>query len=140
MKIKIEIESLGNDGVHLFCKVKVNGLKCRALIDTGASKTVISRELSELLNLTDFISPADNQLTGIHPGEMEVTFAQIKKIAFKNLVFKNILTGLIDIDHVKAQYTMLKIEPPLLILGGDILNTGLAVIDYKNKVLKLQKP
>jgi hypothetical protein len=35
---------------------------------------------------------------------------------------------------------MLKIEPPLLILGGDILNTGLAVIDYKNKVLKLQKP
>jgi hypothetical protein len=81
----------------------------------------------------------DNQMTGIHPGEMDVAFARIDSISFGSLKFKNIITGLIDLEHVNKQYKTLKIEPFQLIIGGDILVKGKAVIDYKNKLLKLDK-
>ena len=81
----------------------------------------------------------DNQMTGIHPGEVNVAFAKIESIAFDNLKFKNLIAGLIDLEHVNLQYKTLNIEPFELILGGDILSKGKAVIDYKNKFLKLVK-
>ncbi|MFM9946172.1 MAG: retropepsin-like aspartic protease [Bacteroidia bacterium] len=139
MKIKIELQSLGDDGYHIFCKVKVNGKKCRALIDTGASKTVIGKKLIKKLKVEEFKPQGLNQMTGIHPGEMDVAFARIESISFGTLKFKNIITGLIDLEHVNMQYKTLKIEPFQLIIGGDILAKGKAVIDYKNKLLKLEK-
>lgn len=139
MKIKIELQSLGDDGYHLFCKVKVNGKKCRALIDTGANKTVIGKKLIGKLMVEEYKVKGDNQLTGIHPGEVNVAFAKIDSISFGNLKFKNLITGLIDLEHVNLQYKTLNIEPFELIIGGDILTRGKAVIDYKNKFLKLVK-
>ncbi len=130
---------MGDDSYHLFCKVKVNGKKCRALIDTGASKSVIGKKLIEKLKVEEYKVKGDNQMTGIHPGEVNVAFAKIDSIAFGNLKFKNLITGLIDLEHVNLQYKTLNIEPFELILGGDILSKGKAVIDYKNKFLKLVK-
>jgi len=139
LKIKIQIEALGDDGYHIFCKLKVNGIKCRALIDTGASKTVIGKPLHEKLNLTEFIADIDNSMTGIQPGGMSVVFASIEVISFGKMKFKNIITGLIDMEHVNKQYELLNIKPFDLILGGDILQRGNAVVDYGNKTLKLSQ-
>ena len=118
---------------------KVNGNKCRALIDTGASKTVIGKTLSLKLNLEEFVNPNDNQMTGIHPGEMNVTFARVETIGFGKLIFKNLITGLIEMEHVNMQYASLKIKPFDLTIGGDLLFMGSAVIDYENKFLILKK-
>lgn len=139
MKIKLELQSLGDDGYHIFCKVKVKGKKCRALIDTGASKTVVGKTLIKKLKIDEFKLKGDNQMTGIHPGEMDVAFASIESISFGKLIFENIVAGLIDLEHVNQQYKTLNIEPFDLIIGGDILTKGKAVIDYKNKFLKLVK-
>lgn len=139
MKLKLDIQSLGEDGYHIFCSVKVNGKKCRALIDTGASKTVVGVQLANSLKLNKISLSGPNQMTGIQPGEMEVAFSQIDTIAFGSLKFKDIIAGLIDMKHVNAQYKSLNIRPFKLIIGGDILYRGSAVIDYKNKFLKLKK-
>ena len=139
MKIKIELQSLGDDGYHIFCKVKINGIKCRALIDTGASKTVVGKQMLKKLKLLKASIPQDNQMTGIQPGELDVSFALIETIAFGKLKFNNIFSGLIDLSHVAKQYKTLKIEPFQIIIGGDILYKGKAVIDYKNKYMKLTK-
>ena len=139
MKIKIELQSLGDDGYHIFCKVKINGIKCRALIDTGASKTVVGKQMLKKLKLLKASNPQDNQMTGIQPGELDVSFALIETIAFGKLKFNNIFSGLIDLSHVAKQYKSLKIEPFQIIMGGDILYKGKAVIDYKNKYMKLTK-
>ena len=139
MKIKIELQSLGDDGYHIFCKVKINGIKCRALIDTGASKTVVGKQMLKKLKLLKASNPQDNQMTGIQPGELDVSFALIETIAFGKLKFNNIFSGLIDLSHVAKQYKSLKIEPFQIIIGGDILYKGKAVIDYKNKYMKLTK-
>lgn len=139
MKLKLDIQSLGEDGYHIFCTVKVNGKKCRALIDTGASKTVVGIHLANALNLKRISLSGPNQMTGIQPGDMEVAFTQIDTIAFGSLKFKDMIAGLIDMQHVNTQYKSLNIKPFKLIIGGDILYRGSAVIDYKNKFLKLKK-
>jgi predicted aspartyl protease len=139
MKIKIDLQSLGDDGYHIFCNVKVNSKKYRALIDTGASKTVIGQKLIQKLKLETFKPDGDNQMTGIHPGAMEVAFAKIENISFGNLKFKNTIAGLIDLEHVNLQYKTLNIKPFDLIIGGDILTKGKAIIDYKRKLLHLYK-
>lgn len=139
MKIKIDIQALGDDGFHIFCNVKVNGKKCRALIDTGASKTVLGKDFIQKFKLETFVPQGDNQMTGIHPEAMEVQFAKIDTISFSGLKFKNLVTGLIDLEHVNLQYQTLNIKPFDLIIGGDILYKGKAIIDYKSKILKLNK-
>ncbi len=139
MKLKLDIQSLGDDGCHIFCSVKVNGKKCRALIDTGASKTVVGKQLAKSLEMDIINMAGENQMTGIQPGEMEVSFTKIDTITFGTLKFKDIIAGLIDMKHVSTQYKTLNIKPFKLIIGGDILYKGNAVIDYKNKFLKLKK-
>lgn len=139
MKIKLDLVSLGDDGFHIFCNVKVNGKKCRALVDTGASKTVISRNLAHNLNLPSIQLSDENRMTGIQPGEMDVAFTRVDSMVLGHMKFKDIVAGLVDMEHVRLQYKAFKIKPFKLIIGGDILYKGKAVIDYKNKVLKLSK-
>ena len=140
MKIKLDIKTLGEDGYHIFCKVTVNGLTCRALIDTAASKTDIGKKLAGKLKLTEFSNHKDNQMTGIQPGEMDVSFVNLESIKFGKLTFKDTIAGLIDLTHVSKQYKSINVKPFQLIIGGDILYKGQAIIDYKNKILKLTKP
>jgi len=140
LKIKLDLKTLGDDGYHIFCKVTVNGLNCRALIDTGASKSVIGKKLANKLKLSEFSNNKDNQMTGIQPGEIEVSFVSLETIKFGKLTFKDTIAGLIDLTHVSKQYKSINIKPFQLILGGDILYKGQAIIDYKSKLLRLTKP
>ena len=139
MKIKLDIQQLGDDGYHPFCEVRVNGRKCRALIDTGASKTVIGTQLLKKLKLKSFQNPSDNRMTGIQPGDLDVAFAVVDELKFGKLKFAHLVAGLIDLSHVNRQYRSLKVKPFDLILGGDILVKGNALISYKEKVMKLSK-
>ena len=117
--------------------MKVNGIKCRALIDTGASKTVLGKPLHQKLNITEFMADMDNSMTGIHPIGMNIVFAKIDEISIGKIKFNNLMTGLIDMDHVSKQYESLNIKPFDLIIGGDILHKGNAIINFKDKTLEL---
>ena len=57
------------------------------MIDTGASKSVIGKKLLDKLGIEGMTVSGDNQMTGIHPGEVEVAFARIETIAFGKLKF-----------------------------------------------------
>ncbi|MCC6721999.1 MAG: retropepsin-like domain-containing protein [Bacteroidia bacterium] len=139
MKIKITIEPIGDDGFHVFCNLKINDIKCRALIDTGASKTVISIELKEKLNLPDFINPNDNLVSGIHPEKVDVSFVTIEKLSFGKFNINNLISGTINLSHVNEQYKILKIKPFDLILGSDVLYNSKALIDFNSKFLVLNR-
>lgn len=140
MKVRLDIETLGEEGYHAFCKVRVNGHVCRALIDTGASKTVVGTALVNTLGLQPFSHPLDNQMTGIQPGDVEITFVTLSEVRFKKIIFPDLLAGTVNLDHVVSQYEKLGLEPIQLIIGGDILYAGRARIDYGKKSMKLHSP
>lgn len=137
MKTKITIEPIGDDGFHVFCNVKINKYKCRALIDTGASKSVVSLDLKERLNLPEYFNSNDNIISGIQPGKLDVNFVLIDKISFGKFDVLNIISGIIDIEHINEQYKTLGIKPFDLILGGDVLSKSNAIINYKLKIIEV---
>lgn len=138
LKINIILQQV-SDGFHIFCNVKLGKNNCRALIDTGASKSVLSKSFKEKLNLEEFVIPNDNQISGIHPGQTDISFVKIENLSFGKFTICDFITGIIDLEHINEQYKILGIKPFDLIIGGDILAETNAVIDYKNKTLVLTK-
>ncbi len=136
-KIKCTIEQLGDEGSHLFCKGRINGKKVRVLIDTGASKSVLSAEFASKLKSLKYIQVEEGETSGIGPEKLEAQFARLKSLRFKSLNIKKLIVGTIDVSHVKALYESLNIEPFDFILGGDVLEKYRAKIDYKKKTLTL---
>lgn len=137
--IKIEIAHLGDEGTHIFCKGKINGKKARILIDTGASKSVLSEEFAQKLkNIKHLdLSEEENKASGIGAEKVDTQFSRIKSLRFKKLKIKKLIVGTIDVSHVKALYASLNIEPFDFILGGEVLEMHNGIIDYKAKTLTL---
>ncbi len=137
MKLNIELQNIGDDGFHIFCKVTINGKKCRAIIDTGASKTVINSNTFNTLGLEELIVNDDNQMLGIVPVKMDFTFVKLNSNRLGKFELKDLAVGMVDLEHVIHQYKKLKIKPFDIIIGGDVLTKGKAVIDYNLKCLTL---
>jgi hypothetical protein len=135
--VPIQVIRLGEEGTHIFCKGKVNGFKVRILIDTGASKTVLAKAFADEMPRLKPVDVEDNTTSGIGPDAVDATFVMVKKLEFKSLKIKNLVVGTIDLTHVKEMYETLGVEPFDLILGGEVLETYNAIIDYKNKKLIL---
>ena len=133
--ITIKVVQLGEEGTHIFCKAKVNGLKARVLIDTGASKTVLAKSFADKLGKLKKVKVDDNSTSGIGPESVEATFARLKSLKFKSLNIKKLIVGTIDVSHVANMYETLGVEPFDIILGGEVLEEYDAVIDYRRKLL-----
>ena len=133
--IPIKVIVLGEEGTHIFCKAKINGVKARVLIDTGASKTVLAKSFADKLKSLKKVKVSDNSTSGIGPESVEATFARLKSLRFKSLNIKKLVVGTIDVTHVEAMYKTLGVKPFDIILGGEVLEAYNAVIDYKKKVL-----
>jgi predicted aspartyl protease len=131
--LKIKMLKLGEDGFHLMCNVKISGKKVRALIDTGASKSVISAALSELLPHLESVKVQDAQTTGISPGQLDANFVLLDKVKFGPVKIKNLAVAVMDMTHIMETYKEAGLDSFDMIIGGDILKSTKATIDYKNK-------
>ena len=137
VKLPIQLIHLGEEGTHIFCKARVNGLKARVLIDTGASKTVLSKSFADRLNGLKEVEVYDNATSGIGPESVVANFVRLKKLKFKSLKITKLIVGTIDVSHVDAMYSAMNVEPFDMILGGEVLEKYHAVIDYKKRKLVL---
>ncbi|MFT7592475.1 MAG: hypothetical protein ACI9UJ_002412 [bacterium] len=133
--IPIKVVQLGEEGTHIFCKAKVNGLKALVLIDTGASKTVLAKSFADKLGKLKKVKVDDNSTSGIGPESVEATFARLNSLKFKSLNIKKLVVGTIDVSHVVTMYETLGVKPFDIILGGEVLEEYNAVIDYRRKCL-----
>ncbi|MCO4819527.1 MAG: clan AA aspartic protease [Bacteroidetes bacterium] len=133
--VPIQVVHLGEEGTHIFCKAKVNGVKARVLIDTGASKTVLSKSFALTLKGLKEVSVSDNSTSGIGPESVEATFVRLRSLRFKSLKIKKLVVGTIDVSHVDAMYDTLNVKPFDMILGGEVLESYNVVIDYKKQQL-----
>lgn len=107
------------------------------LIDTGASKTVISSKLREQMTELEDIEMADTRTAGIGQEQMEATFVNLGEVSVGGVYINDLVVGVIPLDHVETMYNGLGIQPFQVILGGDFLAATRAVIDYRKKELRL---
>ena len=139
-RVPVTIENIDGDGYHIFTTVIIERQPFRALIDTGASKTVISSEVAARLNEAEVLGQQDSTAKGIGNEEVTTGLLLVKKIRLGKIKLENLIVGQIEFGHITSAYSQLGIPPFEVIIGGDMLRHFKAVISYEKEWLKLRKP
>jgi predicted aspartyl protease len=137
-KINLEFVSFGDHGLHVFCKAKINGKKVRALIDTGASKSVVSQEYASKISNQKLVEIEGLETRGIGSDEIDSTFIEVKNISLGKVKIKKPVIGILDLEHVADIYDQLEIQPFDLIIGSDILFELRSKLDFNKATLEIR--
>ena len=108
------------------------------IIDTGASKTVLDKNLSSYYEMIDSDDMEDFQSAGINQGMTETSVGKLNFLRFGDLKITEQKVALIDLNHVNdiyGKYTPYRIAG---LLGGDILMQHQCRIDYAAKIIQFQ--
>lgn len=138
-KIKLEILSIQEYGIHCFVSAKVIGSKARMLIDTGASKTVFAKSFIEK-NLSELYTKKSEQLTtGLGGNNIESEEAVIPVLKIGKLIIKNYHAHILDLAQINETYHQVDLPPIDGVIGCDLLLAHKAVLNFKKRILALSK-
>lgn len=126
-------------GFHIFTHSYVKDKKINLLIDTGASRTVFDTELLKQIFPKLSLEENEEPALGIGSQSVENQVAKIPYFAIGGLVLDGLEIGIIDLKGINQHYSQISKISIDGILGGDILNTYNALIDYKNCTMKFFK-
>ena len=136
--IPLKFLTIEGDGIHLLIAVKINGKKAKMLVDTGASRTVF--DINRISKFTGKKNYKKNEQlsTGLGTNTMQSHNTILKKLQIGNIIITDFETILLDLKHVNESYEKIGLGFIDGVLGGEILITFKAVIDYGKKQLKLK--
>lgn len=132
---KIDLKKINTN--HFELKVKINGIKGRFILDTGASNSCIDINLAEKFNL--IVKDSETKAAGAGAIDMETKISKKNQIAIKHWKHNNFTIVLLDLTHVNTALTEHNAKSIDGIIGADILEKGNAIIDYKKKRLYLKR-
>lgn len=122
---------------HLELSAKINGIKGKFILDTGASNSCVGLDLAEYFKL--ITQESEIKAAGAGATDMETKKSENNRLQIGKWKTKNNTLVLFDLKHVNAALTQHNAEKVHGIIGADILQTGKAFIDYDKKVLYLKK-
>ena len=135
-EIPIKLINIENDGFHLMLKGFINAIPANFLIDTGASRTVFDQ--NGIMKFVTMPSFEDNEKlsTGLGTNEMPSKVLEINELQFGKLKINKYQAVSLDLSHVHFSYQNLGLPSIDGVLGGDLLKTYKAVINYKTRKIK----
>ena len=138
--VPLTLLNLQDDGYHLLLEVIVFGHPFKAVLDTGASKTVFDKATVEshlhknmVLRHTDMLS------TGLGTTSMQSFILNVPDLQIGDFHLKNHEVAVLDLSTINFAYEQLDIDPVIGVIGGDILTRYGGVIDYRKTTLKLRQ-
>jgi hypothetical protein len=136
--VPIEILELQDGDYHLFLTAYAGRNKLRLLIDTGASKTILSKAFCKKVKTLKLIQ-SEHTAAGLGTADMQSWFTEIKTFRLGNFQIKNYTCGVLDLSHVTELYRQLHLPDFDGVLGCDILVSHSISIDLKRKLLIIPK-
>lgn len=130
---------IDNDGFHLLAELSINGLKANAIIDTGASRSVLDiNRVPHYLGDADLVHE-DRMITGVGPKQLETKSVQIHTVGLGELFLWDVQAVVVDLTSINKAYAIFDLPRVDMVLGGDILTSLGAVIDYNSRQIHLSK-
>ncbi len=124
---------------HLELSAKINGVKGRFILDTGASNTCIGLNFAEKFNVIS--KESDVKASGAGGTmEMETHISEKNKLKIGKWKTKKSKLVLFDLQHINDALKHHNEEEVNGIIGADILEKGKVIIDYNKNILYLKKP
>ena len=133
--VKIKLKRIATN--HLELKGRINGIKGRFILDTGASNSCIGIDLIEHFNIDAVDS--ETKAAGAGAIDMETKQSEINTLKIGDWTIDDCHLVLFDLSHVNTALEQHKTKKVHGIIGADILGKGKAFIDYHNKFLYLKK-
>ncbi len=122
---------------HLELDAKINGVKGRFILDTGASNSCVGTEEIEFFNLQ--VEESETKAAGAGATDMETQKSENNILEIGKWKTKESHLVVFDLTHVNT--ALQQHNAPIVkgIIGADVLEKGKAIIDYNKKVLYLKK-
>lgn len=120
---------------HLEVMGAVGGKPVRVLLDTGAASTVADREWATSAGFT--LRPLGIKGAGAGSVALDLALVEGAELSIGGIRLFRIPVLAIDLREVRAALRQQGVEPPDLVLGGDVLKAWSAVIDYPTATLWL---
>jgi len=121
---------------HFELKVKINNIKGRFILDTGASNSCVGFDQVELFHLDT--QESEHKASGAGTTEIETKISKKNNLKIGGYQLKKTSLILIDLMHINNALAKQNAEPIQGIIGADILHKAEAIIDYKKKYLFLK--
>ena len=120
---------------HYLIEAKVNGIKGRFILDTGASNSCICTSLEDKFKV---ISKESKEKASSATSQM--TYTKISKSNTIQIGKWNSNASLItfDMSHINNALSQKKIDPIHGIIGADVLKKSKSILDYKSNKLFLK--
>lgn len=135
--VPLELINLEDDGFHLLVEVVVFGEKFRAVLDTGASRTVLDKSMIENYTESENLLISDRLSTGLGTNSMESHTINVPSFGIGTLSIPNFTVAVLDLSTINTAYEALNLPAVIGVVGGDILHYHGAVVSYQNLSLKL---
>lgn len=100
-------------------------------VDTGASTTIVSREVAQILGIESSVIP---ELTGAG-GTMQAATGMVRKLAVGSVEVENLIVVVADFLTMLSQAVTTKLDG---IVGYNFLKEFKVTIDYANETLHLE--
>ncbi len=122
---------------HMVIKVKLNGVKGRFILDTGASNSCLDTEQVEHFK----VQTTDSKIKASGAGAVGMETLKSEKNRLKMSSWKTSKCNLIifDMSHVNQALAEYNAKPIQGIIGADILIQFKGIIDYKRMCFYLKK-
>jgi hypothetical protein len=133
--IRIKLKKIATN--HLELKAKINGVKGRFILDTGASNSCVGLDRIAYFNLD--AQESETKAAGAGAINMETQQSENNKLNIANWKTNKCHLVLFNLSHVNTALTQHNAKEVHGIIGADILHRGKAFIDYPNKILYLKK-
>jgi len=120
---------------HFEIKVKINKVKGRFILDTGASNSCVGFDEIEIFQLKT--EESEHKASGAGSTEIDTLISKKNNIKIGKFKLKKTPLILIDLSHINNALVKQNASPIKGIIGADILHKGKAIIDYNKKYLYL---
>lgn len=136
--IPFEIITIQDNGYHLIIDVEIRDRIFKMVLDTGASKTVLDKQMLLKSGLSeDELISSSVLSSGLGTNEMQSHTLTLDTLKISTWEVKNIEVAVLDLSSINFAYEQMDLAPVIGVLGNDVLYNYAAVIKYKSKTLRL---
>ena len=132
---KIKLTKIATN--HLELKAKINGVKGKFILDTGASNSCVGLDLIDYFKLD--AQESETKAAGAGAIDMETKKSENNALKIGKWKTSKCHLVLFNLCHVNSALVKHNAKEVHGIIGADILEKGKAVIDYNKNVLYLKK-
>ena len=137
IEIPLQLLDIEGEGFHIMVKGTIHGKEASFLIDTGASRSVFDpKTISSFIENIEF-EKKEGMTAGVGSSDLESATFRIDVFSLGGMEIFDYEAVALDLENIHEMYGKLGLPHIDGILGGDLLKRHKAVINYRNKKLRL---